>query len=308
MGKREKAMVPRAEFRSYYGESVINPPVWKTPDVPAYLFLGGLAAGSSLLGAGAQASGRTAMATRAKVSAVVGAALSGAALVHDLGKPSRFLHMLRTFKITSPMSVGSWLLTAYSAPAGIAALSALTGRASRTGSAATAASAVLAPAIASYTAVLLADTAVPAWHEGHHELPFLFVGSGSAAAGGLALLWADDRDEGPARRLATMGWALEVATVERMERRAGTVAEPYREGTAGRFMKAGEVLGGLGILGVHLGRRNGTARALAGASLLAASLCTRYGVFHAGMQSATDPGDTVVPQRERADAVVRAGS
>lgn len=308
MGKREKAMVPRAEFRSYYGRSVINPPVWKTPDVPAYLFLGGLAAGSSLLGAGAHASGRTAMATRAKVSAVVGAALSGAALVHDLGKPSRFIYMLRTFKTTSPMSIGSWLLTAYSAPAGIAALSALTGRAPRTGSAATAASAVLAPAIASYTAVLLADTAVPAWHDGHRELPFVFVGSGSAAAGGLALLWAGDRDVGPARRLATIGWVLDVAAVERMVRRAGAVAEPYQEGTAGRFMKAGKVLGGIGVVGANVGRRNRAARALAGASLLASSLCTRYGVFHAGMQSAKDPGDTVVPQRERADAVVGAGS
>lgn len=308
MGTREKAMVPRAEFRSYYGESVLNPPVWKTPDVPAYLFLGGVAAGSSLLAAGAQATGRPAMATRSKVAALAGAALSGVALVHDLGKPSRFLNMLRTFKVTSPMSVGSWLLTAYSAPAGVAALSAVTGRAPRTGAAATGAAAVVAPAIASYTAVLLADTAVPAWHEVHRELPFLFVGSGAAAAGGLALLSAGDPEEAPARRLATIGWLIDVAAVEGMERRGGRVTDPYGEGTAGRFMKAGKALGALGVAGANLGRRNRTARALSGVALMAGSLCTRYGVFHAGMQSATDPGQTVVPQRERVDALDGAGS
>ena len=302
MGRREKAMVPKAEFRSYYGESVINPPVWKTPDVPAYLFLGGLAAGSSLLGAGAHATGRTAMATRAKVAALVGAALSGGALVHDLGKPSRFLYMLRTFKVTSPMSVGAWLLLGYSAPAGLAALSAVTGRAPRTGVVATAASAVVAPAIATYTAVLLADTAVPAWHEAHRELPFVFVGSGSAAAGGLALLSATEGEEGPARRLATIGWLVDLAGVERMERRLGTVADPYESGVAGRWMKAGKVLTAIGAVTANVGRRNRAARVVGGASFMAGSLCTRFGVFHAGRASAEDPGATVVPQRERIEA------
>ena len=49
-------MVPRAEperYDSYYGRPVIKAPVWKTPDVPLYLFLGGLAGGSSLLAEGA---------------------------------------------------------------------------------------------------------------------------------------------------------------------------------------------------------------------------------------------------------------
>ena len=173
---------------------------------------------------------------------------------------------------------------------------------------ATAASAALAPAIATYTAVLLADTAVPAWHEAHRELPFVFVGSGSAAAGGLALLSADAGEEGPARRLATLGWVLDVAGVERLERRAGIVAEPYEQGTAGRYMKAGKVLGALGVVGANLGRRSRAARVASGVSLLAGSLCTRYGVFHAGTQSAADPRYTVVPQRERAEAVVEAGS
>lgn len=303
MGRRgEQRMVPKAEFRSYYGKPILNGPVWKTPDIPAYLFLGGLAGGSSLLGAGAHATGRHVLATRSKVAALVAAAASGAALVHDLGRPARFLYMLRTFKVTSPMSVGSWLLAAYSAPAGIAALSAVTGRAPRTGAASTAGAALLGPGVAAYTAALLADTAVPAWHGAHRELPFVFVGSASAAAGGLGLLWADDTEEGPARRLATIGWLLDLAGVERMDRRLGPVGEAYETGRAGRYMKAGKVLSAMGAIGANAGRRSRTARAVAGGALLGGSACTRFGVFHAGRTSADDPSATVVPQRDRVEA------
>ena len=53
----EQLMVPDAEFTSYYGRPVIKEPVWKAPDVPGYLFFGGLAGASSVLAAGAQLSG-----------------------------------------------------------------------------------------------------------------------------------------------------------------------------------------------------------------------------------------------------------
>lgn len=295
----EKTMVPRAEFESYYGKPILNRPVWKTPDVPAYLFLGGLAGGSSLLAAGAQVTGNPILATRSKVAAVVAVAASGGALVHDLGRPARFLNMLRTFKPSSPMSMGSWLLAAYGPATGVAALSAITGRAPRGGAAATATAAALAPAVAAYTGALLADTAVPAWHDAHRELPFVFVGSAATAAGGLGLLTSPADRSAPARRLATIGWAAEAASSELMERRLGMVAEPYRTGTGGRFLKAAKVLGVLGVAGAHLGRRSRVTTALSGAALMGASLGTRFGVFHAGIASAEDPRYTVVPQRER---------
>src|SRR4051794_23252948 len=56
--KREELMVPPAEFTSYYGKPVLNEPTWEARDIAGYLFLGGLAAGSSLVGAGAQLTGR----------------------------------------------------------------------------------------------------------------------------------------------------------------------------------------------------------------------------------------------------------
>ena len=139
----EQPVVPRAEFTSYYGQPVINAPVWRSPDIPGYLFLGGLAGASSLLGAGAQLTGRPSLARTAKAGAFGAGCLSMAALLHDLGRPARFLHMLRVFKVSSPMNVGSWLLGAYVPATGVAAASALTGRVLRLGAAATAGAARL---------------------------------------------------------------------------------------------------------------------------------------------------------------------
>src|SRR5438876_1588879 len=42
-------------------------------------------------------------------------------LVLDLGAPLRFHHMLRVFKPSSPMSLGTWCLTIYSVPLTVAA-------------------------------------------------------------------------------------------------------------------------------------------------------------------------------------------
>ena len=46
--------------------------------------------------------------------------------------------------------------------------------------------------------------------------------------------------------------------------------------------------------------------AAAGAALVAASAATRFGIFHAGLESARDPKYTVVPQRQRLRARVKA--
>jgi hypothetical protein len=292
-------MVPDAEFRSYYGHSILNPPVWQSRDIAGYLFLGGLAGASSVLGGGAHATGRAALARSAKVAAVGAGALSLAALVHDLGRPMRFLNMLRVLKVTSPMSVGSWLLAGYVPLAGVAAATAVTGRLPRIGAAATASASALGPAVASYTAALISDTAVPAWHDGHREMPYVFVGSAATAAGGLGLLAAPIREQGPARSLAVLGVGIELAAFELMERRTGMTGEPYSQGRGGAYVRAGKVLSVAGAVGAVLGRRNRLAGAVSGAALLAASAATRWGIFHAGLQSANDPKYTVVPQRQR---------
>ncbi|HEY6494448.1 MAG TPA: NrfD/PsrC family molybdoenzyme membrane anchor subunit, partial [Trebonia sp.] len=110
-GSREAPMVPEAEFTSYYGRPVVKAVPWG-PDIPAYLFLGGVAGGSALLGAGAQLTGRSALRRNCRLAAAASVGLGAAALVHDLGRPERFLNMLRVIKLTSPMSLGSWILSA----------------------------------------------------------------------------------------------------------------------------------------------------------------------------------------------------
>lgn len=332
----EQPVVPSAGFTSYYGKPVINSPVWESPDIPGYLFLGGFAGAASLLGAGAALTGRPRLERPAKAGAFAGGCLSVAALVHDLGRPARFLNMMRVFKVTSPMSVGSWLLGGYVPAAGVAALSALTGRVPRIGAAATAGSAILGPAVVSYTAALISDTAVPAWHDAYPEMPFIFAGSGASAAGGLGMLAAPAGDAAPARNLALLGAAMEAAAFERMTHRTGLTGEPYSTGKGGAYIKAGKVLNLLGAAGVIAGQgsqiarrgsrgkwlRSGNGRrtritgrggrspggqsrahriagALSGAAFLAASAATRWGIFHAGFASADDPKYTVLPQRER---------
>jgi DMSO reductase anchor subunit len=299
-GQRDGApTVPKADFTSYYGLPVINKPVWSSPDIPGYLFLGGLAGAASLLGAGAQITGRPALGWVSKTSAFSAGVLALVGLIHDLGRPARFLHMLRVFKVTSPMSVGSWLLAGYVPLTGIAAASSVLGKAPKIGAAATAGSALLGPAVAFYTAALISDTAVPAWHDGYPEMPFVFVGSGASAAGGLGLLAAPLAQSGPARAMAVFGVGTELASFEWMKRRIGMTAEPYSQGRGGAYIRAGTVLSLLGLAGALLGRRNRLVSALSGAALLASSAATRWGVFHAGMQSANDPKYTVVPQRAR---------
>ncbi len=295
----EDLMVPRAKFDSYYGRPVLKEPVWRTPDVPGYLFLGGLAGASSALAGFAQLSGHRELSRVAKTAAAGAIGLSTVALIHDLGRPARFVNMLRVFKVSSPMSMGSWLLAAYGPAAGAAAACAVTGLLPGPGAAATAGAATLGPAIATYTAALLCDTAVPAWHEGHREMPYLFAGSAASAAGGLGMLAVRPEEAGPAVRFAAGGAALELTAKRLLLRRLGTTAEPYRTGLAGRLLDAAEVLTAAGAAGAVLGRRRRPALALAGASLLAGSVLTRFGVFEAGRASARDPRYTVGPQRER---------
>ncbi|MFF4957611.1 NrfD/PsrC family molybdoenzyme membrane anchor subunit [Streptomyces sp. NPDC001222] len=300
-GRGEQRMVPEARFSSYYGLPILKPPTWSALDIAGYLYLGGLAGASSLLAAGAHATGRPALARTAKLGAVGAISLSLAALVHDLGRPARFLNMLRVLKPTSPMSVGSWLLTGYAPLTMVAAATDVARRHRLVGAAATAGAAVLGPAVATYTAVLVSDTAVPSWHEGYRQLPFVFAGSGASAAAGLALACAPVGQTGPARRMAVLGSVLELGAFQVMKRRMGLAAEPYEQGRPRTLLRSAEALtAGGAALAVLAGRRRSRLLTVAaGAALMTGSAALRFGVFHAGVASAEDPKYTVVPQRER---------
>jgi hypothetical protein len=158
---------------------------------------------------------------------------------------------------------------------------------------------VLGPAIATYTAALLADTAVPAWHDGHREMPYLFAGSAASAAGGLGMLAVRPAHAGQAVRFAAAGAAVELTAKSLLLRRLGPAAEPYQAGRPGKLMETAEVLTAAGLAGAVLAGRSRAAAAVSGAALLTASALTRFGVFEAGRASARDPKYTIGPQRER---------
>lgn len=311
------AVVPEAEFTSYYGRPVVKPSPW-THDIPVYLFLGGIAGSSALLAEGGARTGRPALRRAGRFSAIAAVAGSGYFLVHDLGKPSRFYNMLRIAKPTSPMSVGTWLLTAFSLPAGVAMASEaarllptattdrvpplllrlLHGAAGPAGLAA----AAIGPLVTTYTAVLLCDTATPAWAEARRELPAVFAASALAAGSGLALVTVPMAESGPARLLAVAGAAVELAAQVPMRTSMGLSAETLDSGSAGHWHRASQVLTGGGAVLAAVSRRSRVVSALAGLALLGGSIATRFAVFDAGQASAKDPRYTVIPQRERADA------
>ena len=311
--RADNQVVPDVEFTSYYGRPVVKPTPWEAA-IPAYLFMGGAAAGSSLLAAGADLTGRKSLRRVSRLTALVGITGSMVALVEDLGRPSRFVNMLRVVKPTSPMSVGTWLLTAYGPMAGLAgagelaalltpvlpqrlrSVARLTAGAARP---AGLVAALFAPTIASYTAVLLSNTATPTWHAAHRHLPFVFVGSAAAAAGGLGLLGASTSDAGPARTLAVGGALLDLAADTLMERSMGLAAEPLHIGSAGKMMRASKALTAGGAALAVIGRRSRLWSAVAGGCLAAGSALTRFGIFEAGQHSARDPKYTIVPQRDR---------
>jgi hypothetical protein len=309
--ERERPTVPEMELRSYYGRPVIKQPVW-TWEIPLYLFGGGLAGASAGLAYLSERAGFDPLARRAWAIALGGVLASPALLISDLGRPSRFLNMLRMFRVTSPMNVGSWLLTAAGGATALAAADTLLPPPMRARLPAPAsrglalaaplarpAAAVLGLPLSTYTAALVSNTAVPAWHEARHTLPFLFAGGAAASAGAAAAIATPARHAGPARRLAVVGTALEIGASKAMEIRLGELAEPYHTGTAGKLNRIADGLAAAGGLALGAFGHRRPATVAGGALVLAGAVCKRWAVFKAGFQSAADPKYTVGPQRSR---------
>lgn len=297
----EQPTVPPADFASYYGRPILKVTRWREPHLPAYLFLGELSGAAAVLGVAAGARRRPGLARAGRLVAAAAAQAGAAFLTAELGRPERFLNMLRVAKPTSPMSMGSWILVSHSGLTATAAATSVTGRLTGIGGAAAAASAVTGPLLAAYPGVLLANTAVPAWHSSHRELPVLFAGGALTAAAVVGLmagaLSGDPADLGPAQRLALIGAAVEGTAEFALEHRTDVAAEPYRQGHSAMMLRGARLTTLLGAT-VALGAKRSRLAAVASASLLAGGgLLAKYAVLRAGVASAKDPKYVTQTQR-----------
>jgi formate-dependent nitrite reductase membrane component NrfD len=285
---------------SYYGRPILKEPVWK-PEVPLYFFTGGLAGASSVLHGFARLTGNDHLARSALFVGAAADAVSPALLISDLGRPSRFLNMFRMLKVTSPMSIGSWILLVSGGASNTAALLELLGILRPIQRAAAATAFLSGPPLATYTGALLANTAVPVWSEARDELPWLFGASAAASAGAAATIATPTRLAGPARRAAIAGVIAEGAVMRAMRKRLGFLGEVYDQRKAGRYARAARISAatGAGVL-AFAGKRSRSAAIGGSALVLAGELALRFSVFHAGKQSAHDPAYVVRSQREPA--------
>ena len=285
-------------YRSYYGKPVVKEPPWK-PMIPAYFFFGGTAGAAASLGLAARLTGNVALARAAMYANAVAIAVSPPLLIADLGRPERFLNMLRVFKVTSPLSVGTWIVSASGLASGAAVALEVVGRLPRAKLAAEVAAGALGPFLATYTAALLADTSIPVWHEARRELPFIFAGSSAASAGAACALIARPAAAGPARRLALAGAAVELTGSAAMQRRLGFLAEAYTRGAAKTLAGAATALTATGALAMLAAGRKRPGAIAAASLLVAGSVVQRFAIFRAGFTSAQDPRYTIVSQRRR---------
>jgi formate-dependent nitrite reductase membrane component NrfD len=291
-----------SEMQSYYGRPILKEPVWQ-PEVPAYMFTGGIAGGCSLLSGVARIARHERLAKTALYVGAVADVVSPVLLISDLGRPERFHHMLRVFKVTSPMSVGSWTLFFSATASNTAAALELMGGVRPVKWTAELVSFLTGAPLATYTGTLIADTAIPVWHDARKELPWLFGASAAASAGAATTMFMPAGEAGPARRLAVAGVAAELGVMEAMQHRLGFVGEVYKQGAAGRLARTSKALTAAGAtLLASRGRRSRGAAVAGSALVLAGELALRWSVFRAGFQSARDPRYTVIPQKQRKEA------
>jgi formate-dependent nitrite reductase membrane component NrfD len=258
-----------------------------------------------VLGAAATLSGRDqfpSLIVRSRWIATAGGAVSAVLLIYDLGKPSRFLNMLRVFRPTSPMNMGSWILTGFSSAAGVAAMASRGPAPLRAlGDVAAVAAGVFGLALSGYTGVLVSNTVVPVWQRPHRTLPLLFLASAMSSASSLLSLF--DWNESEQRAIAIFGALGQLADAgfgQLAEQQVGTVpeaAKPLHEGFSGFLWKAGKVLTTASlVLALAPGSSRRKKRWIGGLGT-AGALCLRFGIHYAGQRSAENPRATFDQQR-----------
>ncbi len=288
--------------QGYYHLPIIKPPVWEWM-IAVYFFVGGLAGMSGLVAVAALVRNQFALARTAMWLAGIGAILSPILLIWDLGRPMRFLYMLRVFKYQSPMSVGSWILAAFGSFAvpGLALtewhwhnlqVGAVLPAVHILAIVGIAGTGFLGVFLGTYTGALIAASSVPAWNTHRVLLPFHFGMTGLGSA--VATLQVIGFHERPLTVLFVVAAVAEILVQLRLElRKHGRADRALYEGTSGWILRAGELLAGPAALILQ-----GFGLIIpAGSVFLLGALLARFGWLSAGRASALDPEATIASQR-----------
>ena len=283
----------------------IHAPVWER-QVALYFWVGGIASGSAFVALACDAAGDHRSAAIARKVALGVVTTAPPLLIADLGRPTRFLNMIRIFKPRSPMNTGAWCLVAFSGSSALAVAADLAHqpKAARTLGAVTA---IFGSYLGSYTGVLLACTAVPLWARSRTILGPAFVATATAtgaAATRLTLLASGLPHDHPTRRalgtIETASMLTELSLSAIGERRLGDAAEALRQGRPGAFFGAAKSLVGLGLLLRLVARRTGPREHdLASVMYLAGGLAFRLAWVYAGKASAADDASVAAMGRGR---------
>ncbi len=284
----------------YYGRPMIKPPEW-TALIPVYFWAGGASGASMTLALTQRVRGNDALARTLIFGAAAGTALSGFCLIFDLKKPSRFMNMLRVFKPTSPMSMGTYIISVFGGATMTAAACELTGMLTPLGRAAETVAGLTGPVMSVYTSVLISDTVVPAWYLGRKSLPRVFAATSASTAGALGMLFGNPQTSSGARRLAIAGGALVPLALDRLHKELGPFqAKAYEEGEPGVLARAAKAMNIAGTLCAVRGGKAPVFARVGGAMLLAGGLVERFAIMRAGHESARNPAYTINAQQSAA--------
>lgn len=302
--------------KTYYDLPLVKKAHWRW-QIVLYFFLGGIAGGSYLVATLADLCNaeKNGVLTRSgRYLSCVCILASPVLLILDLGRPARFHHMLRVFKLRSVMSLGTWGLTAFGLCCGLttAHQAASDGLLNWFPLLARWMKAVpvklvevlgsmLGLFVASYTGVLLSSTAVPVWARARRILGPLFLSSGlSTALASLSCILSFGRNNQPLveklERAEIVSISVELGLISALPRLLGSLGKPLFRGRTGLLFEFGTVGAGLAfpLLARIIGKLGGksTPRTVnIGLSLLvlAGGMILRYVWIVAGRLSAHDP-------------------